>query len=85
MKYQNSSLFFKGSANIKIAMQCFEIFGGRGNAQMLPPLVAGLSCVVVFDGRCPVKFLTSEISDFKPCAHAQNNTLHIKYAEKTDD
>ena len=26
-----------------------------------------------------------EISDFKPCAHAQCNVLHIKYAEKTDD
>jgi len=22
--------------------------------------------------------------DFKPCAHAQSNFLHIKYAEKTN-
>jgi len=29
--------------------------------------------------------VSSEISDFTPCAHAQNGILHIKYAEKTDD
>jgi len=29
--------------------------------------------------------VSSEISDFTPCAHAQTNMLHIKYAEKTDD
>ena len=28
---------------------------------------------------------SSEISDFTPCAHAQSNILHIKYAEKTDN
>jgi len=27
----------------------------------------------------------SEISDFTPCAHAWSNTLHIKFAEETDD
>jgi len=27
----------------------------------------------------------SEISDFTPCAHAQINILHIKYAQKTDN
>jgi len=27
----------------------------------------------------------SEIFDFKPYVHAQSNTQHIKYAEKTDD
>jgi len=27
----------------------------------------------------------SEISDLTPCAHAQSNILHFKYAEKTDD
>ena len=27
----------------------------------------------------------SEISDFTPCAHAQSDIPHIKYAEKTDD
>jgi len=32
-------------------------------------------------GRCPAKFLTCEISDFTPCAHAQSNILLIKYAE----
>jgi len=31
---------------------------------------------------CPV---SSEISDFTPCMHAQSNALHIKYAEITDD
>jgi len=41
--------------------------------------VVGGSCR---DGSFPV---SSEISDFTPCAHAQSNILHIKYAEKTDD
>jgi len=31
------------------------------------------------------KFLACEISDFTPCAHAQTNILHIKYAERSDD
>ena len=35
--------------------------------------------------RCQAKFLTSEISDFTPCAHAQSKILHIKYPEKIDD
>jgi len=38
-----------------------------------------------FTCRCQAKFLTCEISDLMPCAHAQSNILHIKYAEKTDD
>jgi len=29
--------------------------------------------------RCQAKVLTS------PCAHAQSNTLHTKYADKTDE
>jgi len=29
--------------------------------------------------------VSSEISDLTPYAHAQNNILHAKYAEKTDD
>jgi len=29
--------------------------------------------------------VSSEISDFTPCTHAQSTILHIKYAEKTDD
>ena len=29
--------------------------------------------------------VSSEISDFTTCAHAQRNVLHFKYAEKTDD
>jgi len=29
--------------------------------------------------------VSSEISDFTPCMHAQSNLLYIKYAEKTDD
>jgi len=28
---------------------------------------------------------SSETSDFTPCAHAQSNILHIKYAAKTND
>jgi len=27
--------------------------------------------------------VSSEISDFTPCAHAQSNSLYIKYVEKT--
>jgi len=34
---------------------------------------------------CQAKFLTFEISDFRPYVHAQSNIQHIKYAEKTDD
>jgi len=29
--------------------------------------------------------VSSEISDFAPCAYAQSNLLHMKYADKTDD
>jgi len=29
--------------------------------------------------------VSSEISDFTPCAHAQSNILYIKYAEIIDD
>jgi len=29
--------------------------------------------------------MSSEISDFAPCANAQSNILHIKYAEESDD
>jgi len=36
----------------------------------------------VLEAESPV---SSEISDFTPCAHAQSNMQHIKYAEKTDD
>jgi len=32
-------------------------------------------------GKLPV---SSDISDFLPCAHAQINVLHVRYAEKTD-
>jgi len=35
-----------------------------------------LSCLCI-----PV---SSEISGFTPCAHAQSDVLHIKYTEKTD-
>jgi len=38
-----------------------------------------------FDKTSPKKRnpLSSEISDFTPCTHAQSNILHIKYADKT--
>jgi len=29
--------------------------------------------------------VSSKISDFTPCAHAQSNILHTKYTEKSDD
>jgi len=29
--------------------------------------------------------MSSEISDFTPCTHAQSNILPIKYPKKTDD
>jgi len=29
--------------------------------------------------------IPSDIPDYTPCAHAQSNILHIKYAEKTYD
>ena len=28
--------------------------------------------------------VSSEISDFTPCTHAQSNILHTKYVDKTD-
>jgi len=38
----------------------------------------------IFQARCQAKFLTCEISYFRPCTHAQSNILHTKYADKTD-
>ena len=38
-------------------------------------------------GNAPVMHpfpVSSEISDFTPCTHAQSNILHTKYADKTD-
>jgi len=29
--------------------------------------------------------VSSKISDFTPCPHAQSDIQHIKFAEKTDD
>jgi len=37
----------KVSANVKIAVQCFENFGGGGNASNAPPLVSRLTSTVV--------------------------------------
>jgi len=37
--------------------------------------MAGIYCVPV----------SSEISDFTPCTHAQSNILHTKYAENSDN
>jgi len=42
-------------------------------------------CFTNATNRCQAKFLTYEISDFTPWAHAQTNILHIEYAEKSDD
>jgi len=39
-------------------------------------------CTTALEAESP---LSSEISDFKPSAHAQSNILHVKYAEKIDD
>ena len=43
-----------------------------------PVAIATFATAVLI--RCQAKFLTSEISDFAPCVHAQSNNLHIKYA-----
>jgi len=32
-----------------------------------------------------VEMVSTEISDFTPCAHVQSNILHIKYAKRIDD
>jgi len=37
------------------------------------------------DGRVCVNSVSSEISDFTQCAHAQSDILHTIYAEKTHD
>jgi len=42
-------------------------------------------CSVNFERITILVQVSSKISDFTPCAHAQNNILLIKYAEKTDD
>jgi len=36
------------------------------------------------ESPCQARFLTCDISDFTPYAHAQSNIIHIKYAEATD-
>ena len=33
---------------------------------------------------CNLDLVSSEISDFTPCTHAQSNVLQTKYADKTD-
>jgi len=43
------------------------------------------SCCSTTASADPWNPVSSEISDFTPCAHAQSDVLHIKYAEKTDD
>jgi len=32
----------------------------------------------------PARAVSSEISDFTSCTHAQSNILHTKYVDKTD-
>jgi len=53
-----------------IILKIVSATSGIGGAIVPPP------------GYVPV---SSEISDFTPCAHAQSNIIHIKYVEKTDD
>jgi len=48
-------------------------------------ITAGLNQMFVYLHRCQAKFLTCEISNFTPCAHAQSHILVMKYAEKTED
>jgi len=43
-----------------------------------------LNVMSLLNDRCQAKNLTCEISDFTPCTHAQSNTLHTKYFDKTD-
>ena len=50
----------------------------------MQPAIANRLCTPVLrhcDLHVPV---SSEIPDFTPCAHAQSNILHIKYAAKTE-
>jgi len=47
-------------------------------------LIAFLQLILRFRDRIVVP-VSSKISDFAPCAHAQINIFHTKYAEKTND
>jgi len=54
--------------------------------------VAVVHVTIGLGGSCPggicsgdCSLVSSEISDFTPCARAQSNILYIKYAEKSDD
>jgi len=63
---------------------CFDRFSNVLGATWLCTssaalIIAFLSCRQLFSFQ-----VSSEITDFAPCAHAQSNILHVKYAEKTD-
>jgi len=58
-----------------------EILDWIGNANIFDPFNIRLSFSVFNLAAFP---LSSEISDFTPCAHAQTNILHTRYADKSD-
>jgi len=68
-------------AGCNMPMQnCKLQFAKRGSVSPIPNQYSKPRLI-----RCQAKFLTCEISDFAPCAHAQSGISHIKYAQKTDD
>jgi len=58
--------------------------GALGRIVSLQP-DSDIQKLLLNENRCQAKFLTCETSGFTPCTHAQSGTLHIEYAEKTDD
>jgi len=75
-------------------VQCFDsallvfIYIYTRNQNPFINKVEGFMFTAVVPNRgfpCQAKFLTCEISDFTPSAHAHSNIICIKYTEKTDD
>jgi len=63
-----------------------QTIGGTGSG--LPEWTPTRFCVFLSDQESNIweksDPVSSEISDLKPCKHAQCNILHTKYADKTD-
>ena len=70
-----------GLSNLKNCRIRFKKFGTGAESESEKATLA-TSDTNASNSHMPV---SSEISDFTPCAHAQNNILHIEYADKTDD
>jgi len=58
---------------------------GMKSVQYLQNMVGTAACSTSEVTKHGAGLVSSEISDFTPCAHAQSDILHIKYAEKADD